>query len=361
MARAPERLSLLTRSACEDALFAILGSGPRILDGLSKRREVAHDAIARGEPAVTMADFDAWLAALSNAAAPLATPWFVPMREAIDDGLTLEREARGLRAILGGSGPTDRIRQVGIFATRVLRAVSAADGTLGPGEQRAISLLVAAMGLAEEDARVLSHEPPMPASAIEIPPDLEWNVARAILLGAWEAAAADGIDPAEHDAILEFARRLNVQAEVLDEARVIAERHAAQQLAIGLAAVDVVRYVAHPLDKELSAPLITATAHLAIPAYRLAECLRTLASETTTPLEKDHHDLDRSAKHVALCAAWAVALWSDPTVTMRARLAARHDRAATDLGSERAGSDARDTVQSYLDAVLARGVAIAGG
>src|SRR3954470_23072178 len=142
MSHARERLALLTRSACEDALFAILGSGPRILDGLAKRREPAHDAIARGETAVTMTDYDAWLAALSNAAAPLATPWFVPMREAIDDGLTLEREARGLRAILGGSGPSERIREVGFFATRVLRAVSAADGTVSPEEQRAITLLV---------------------------------------------------------------------------------------------------------------------------------------------------------------------------------------------------------------------------
>ena len=360
MSQARERLALLTRSACEDALFAVLGSGPRILEGIAKRREPAHDAIARGESAVTLAEFDAWLAALSNAAAPLVTPWFVPMRAAIDDGLTLEREARGLRASLGGSGPMERIRQVGMFATRVLRAVSAADGTVSAQEQRAINLLVAAMGLAEEDVRVLSHEPPMPASAIEIPPDLEWNVARAILLGAWEAAATDGIDAAEHQQLLEFARRLNVQEEVLEEARLSSERHAAQQLGVGLAAVDVVRYVVQPLDPPLMAPLITATAHLSVPAYRLAECLRTLGNETTTPLAKDHHELDRAAKHVALCAAWAVSLWSDPTVTMRAQLAARHDRAATDLGESHAGSDARETVEDYLDAVLARGVGIAG-
>ncbi|MEO7091871.1 MAG: hypothetical protein ABI175_01390, partial [Polyangiales bacterium] len=192
MSHARERLALLTRSACEDALFAILGSGPRILEGIAKRREPTYDAIARGETAVTMSDRDAWLAAMSNAAAPLVTPWFVPMRAAIDDGLTLEREARGLRAILGGSGPSERIRQVGFFATRVLRAVSAADGVVSPDEQRAIALLVAAMGLSAEDARVLASEGPMPAAAIEIPADLEWNLARAILLGAWEAAATDG-------------------------------------------------------------------------------------------------------------------------------------------------------------------------
>jgi tellurite resistance protein len=360
MSQVRERLALLTRSACEDALFAILGSGPRILDGIAKRREPAHDAIARGETAVTMSELDPWLAALANAAAPLATPWFVPMRTAIDDGLTLEREARGLRAILGGSGAQERIRQVGIFATRVLRAVSAADGVVSEDEQRAISLLVAAMGLSDEDARVLAHEAPMPASAIEIPSELEWNLARAILLGAWEAAATDGIDPAEHDLILEFARRLSVQEEVLEEARLGAEKHAAEQLAVGLAAVDVVRYVAQPLEPAIVAPLVNATARLSVPPYRLAECLRSIASETTTPLAKDHHDLDRAGKHVALCAAWAVALWSDPTVTTRARLAARHDRAATDLGSDRAGSDARDVVEDYLDAVLARGVGIAG-
>ena len=362
MPTSTERLRAVARAACGDALFAVLGTGTRALEGVARRRAAAHDAIARGETTTaTMSNFEPWLAAMSAAAAPIGTPWFVPMREAIDDGLTLEREARGLRAMLGASSPADRVRKIGAFAVRVVRAVSAADGDVSKDEQRAIDLLIAALGLPEEDVRVLSVEPIVPLSTIEVPEELEWNVARAIVQGAFHAASSDGLDPAEHEALLALAARMKVQNEVVDEARSLAERSLELQYQAGLAAVDSVRYVVAILPEPEVSALVVATVHLSVPSVRRAECLRTIGAPTATPLASDHRAIDKSARAAALSAAWAAALSIDPHHTTRARLMARHDRVATDLGSDRAGREAREDIERYLDEVLARGVAITGG
>ncbi len=360
MSHSHERLALLTRASAEDALFAMLAKGPRALGGVSRRRAAAHDAIARGEPTPTMQEFEPWLCALSWALAPVGAPWFVPMREAIDDGLTLEREAKGLRAMLLGVSATERLRRVGLFAVRVVRVVSVADGQISADEQRAIDVLVSAMGLPEADVRMLAAEPMPAIVSLELPEELEWNLARAIVVGAWEVAATDGVEEAERAAILEVAARLHVQADVIEEARHYAEESTAKQHLVGLAAVDALRYVLQPLDDAQTLPLFTAAAHLSVPPLKRGEVLRVLESKTATPLAAQHQ-LDKEARAAVLGAAWAAALATDPTLTMRARLAARHDRVAVDLGSDHAGRDARDTLDEYMAEILARGVGVAGG
>ena len=64
---------------------------------------------------------------------------------------------------------------------------------------------------------------------------------------------------------------------------------------------------------------------------------------------------------VLLAAAWAAALRFDPSITMRARMLARHERVANDLGAERLGREAREVVEEYVGEILARAVLVAGG
>jgi hypothetical protein len=365
-----ERLRAVLRAACGDALFAIVGSGPRTLDEFAQRRAAAHDAIARGDGALppTMVDpkdvagFDQWLVVMARAAAPIGVPWFVPMRDAIDDGLSLEAEPRGLRSVLaiGAQAHAERTRRDGTLAVRILKAVSAADGEFGADEQRAIDALLAALALSDDDQRMLRSEGAVPTASLEFPDDLEPKLARSMVAGAWEAAASDGLEESERLAVLEVARRTKVPAEVAEAARLAAETAFAMQLRIGLAVIDALRYVLLPCPPEEIAPLVEACVRLGIPPLKRAEISRSITTREPTPLGREH-ELDRATRSLVLSATWAAAMSFDPSTTMRARLVERHDRVATDLRGERIGADARESVDEYLAKILARAVVLVGG
>jgi len=306
--------------------------------------------------------FDAWMSAMARASAPVGAPWFVPMRDAIDDGLSIEAEPRGLRAMLpiGTTGHQDRTRRDGSLAVRILRAVSAADGALGEDEIRGIDWLLSALALGIDDQRVLRAEGAVPMASLQIPDELEPKLARSIIAGAWEAAASDGLEEAERIAVMDAARRLKVEPEIADAARVAAETALAMQLRIGLAVIDAVRYVLAPCPAEEIAPIVEACVRLGIPPLRRAEVLRSITTREPTPLGREH-DLDRATRSLVLSAAWAAAMTFDPTTTLRARLIERHDRVATDLRAERIGEDARESIDDYVGRALARAVGLVGG
>jgi hypothetical protein len=361
-----ERLSALHRVACEDALFAVASVGLDALEAFGKRRLSAAEAIARDglANAVMMADWDAWRIALTKAIAPVAAPWFVPMRDAIDKGLTMEKESRGLRGLLpgalfGGDSESTRVRRDGAFAVRVARAVSAADGVVSRDEAFAVELLLAALALPEDDQRVLRAEAPIPIAAIELPAELEPKVARAVVAGAWQTAATDGLDDAEHAAVQSIAMRIGVEPDALVEAREDVEKTIARQRAIGAAMIDVSRYVLAPLPSEESVPLTLAAIHLAVPPLDREPAIRLVTTNAATPLGRAH-DLDRAARTQVLSATWAAALATNPTSSSRARLVARHDRAAQQVGGERQAEDARDKVEDYIARAMGRGAANVG-
>ncbi|MGZ3455301.1 MAG: hypothetical protein ACXVEF_37200 [Polyangiales bacterium] len=358
-----ERLSALHRVACEDALFAVAAVGLDALESFGKRRLAAAEAIARDglANAVMMADWDAWRIALTKAIAPVQSPWFVPMRDAIDKGLTLEKESRGLRGLIpiGVEAEKARIRRDGAFAVRVARAVSAADGLVSRDEAFAVELLLAALALPEDDQRVLRAEAPVPIAAIDVPSELEPKVARAVVAGAWQTAATDGLDDAEHAAVQAIASRIGVDADGLLEAREVVEKTFTAQRATGAAMIDVVRYVLAPLPAEESTPLALAAIHLAVPPLDREPAIRLVTTNAATPLGRAH-DLDRSARTQVLAASWAAALATNPTASSRARLVARHERAASQVGGDRQASDAREKVETYVAKAMARGAAIVG-
>lgn len=364
MSTTGERLRGVLRVACEDGLFAIIGTGPKLLEFVARKRAPAHEALARGDaqsfPSLGTG-WDAWMRALCRITAGSAAPWYLPMREAVDDGLTLEQEPSGLRALInfGHAAHVERVRREGTMTLRVLRAVAAADGQLGPEEHRAFELLLAAMGLPEADTRVLLAEPPIPIASIEIPGGLDPKLARSIVAGAWQAAVADGLDEAERRAIFEVAARLGVDPPTTEQLGQAVARSIEVQMVVAAATIDAIRYVLAPFAAEHTLPLIRACVALAMPPKGRPEALRALEG-ASTPL-KQPHAIDKAARASVLAAAWACAISFDPSTTMRARMLARHERVANDLGAERLGREAREVVEEYVGDVLGRAVLVAGG
>ncbi|MBI2391962.1 MAG: hypothetical protein HYV09_20390 [Deltaproteobacteria bacterium] len=358
-----DRLRALLRVACEDALFAVAASSPAALSAFGERRAPVHEAIAREGlgHAVMIADGDAWLGPLVRTLVVDEVPWFLPMREAIDDGLTLLREPRGFRALIpvGVDALRARLRREAMLAVRVARTVAAADAPLGDDETRALDLLAFALGLADDDARVLRAEAPIPAAAIDVPDDLDARTARAIVGGAFQVAASDGLDEREREAITTIAGRLGLDAEAVSEIASRATSDLDRQHRVGRALVDVVRYVVAGAPVEEARALITAAVFLTIPPVHRADALRAASDEATTPLAESH-ELDRAECDRVLAAGWACALSLDSSFAGRAVLRARHRRAGTHLAAERRAEDARALVERWVDEVLDRGTAVLG-
>lgn len=351
----PERLHHVLRHACEDALFAVAGSSLKALSVVREQRAAAHDAIARGESAVVMADFEAWLASLTAAVAGDFAPWFVPMHDAIEAGMTLHGGPRGLRAVIpiGVDEARARLLAEGVFAVRVARAVSSAGGGVASeSESRALELLIEGLGVPEAEARVLRAEAPIPIAAMELP-ELDAKKAKVILRGAWQVAASDGLDDAEREAIDALVARLGVDVAALEPLRSEELAAVEDQRKLGRALVDVVRYVAAALPAPEASAFALAAVHLSVPPLDRAEALRIVTTNATTPLVESH-DLDRGDLERVLAAGWLVALAVDPSMSLRAALRARHDHAATHLDAARVARSAREAVEEYLDAILDR-------
>ncbi len=358
-----DRLHTLLRVACEDALFAIAGHGTASCAAFAERRVGAYDAIASHglAGAARTADRDAWVEALVRDAAPAFAPWFVPMHHAIDEGLTLRREPRGLRAVIpiGLESAQQRTRRDGMLAVRIARAVAAADGDVSRDEAVALGLLMTAFGLLDGDVRLLQAEAPIPVEALELPSEPEPKTARILVAGAYEVGAADGLDERELAAVLAVADRLGLEPATVDEIRARVDAEIDAQRRTGRALVDVARYVlaASPRDEALA--LVRTAVHLALPPLDRAELLRAVETDATTPLA-ERHALERPERDRVLAAAWAMAMALDPPQSMRARLRARHERAAEHLDAARRAEDARALVERTVDDILVRGAAAVG-
>jgi pyrroline-5-carboxylate reductase len=229
-ALASAALGRLAGIFAEDAIF-VLGSGVReakdALDGMLQRRGPAYAAALQGQPHARMtAGFDAWYVEMVRALASVSPPASIPMMGVVREGVTLELGARGLRSLFS-SKPSEkdvaRVKRYGSLAVRTLRAVLASDGTLDADEYRAVGAVVAALGLPEADASALRAEPAIAADALDVrldaQADMDHTVARAIVRGAWLAAAADEIDPREEAVIRVVGRKMGIAPEDVEDAR----------------------------------------------------------------------------------------------------------------------------------------------
>lgn len=349
-------LARLVSTLAEDAIFGLsTGGGPTILEGLGKRRGEAYSALLTGHRLNTMlGELDHWVVEMTRAMAPIFPPAWMPMAEVIREKVTLEVGARGLRSFFS-SKPSDkdvlRVKRFGTLATRTLRAVFSADGPIDAEEQRTIAGLVASLGLPDADAQPLYKEAPVPIEQLDVYGDVEPAVAKALLRGAWLAAAWDAIDPREEHVIRVLANKLAFPPMELEQLRAEAVQRIDARRDAGQAVVDGIRFVLQDRMPGHGVTLAAKSGALMLPRRYREEALAQVAHGGKPKLTKRHAALTAEDRQTVLGMTWAAALYEDPSVARRALLRARHDRVAQDLGDE--GAKARQPVDEWIADVLA--------
>jgi hypothetical protein len=342
----------------EDAIY-VLASGTRdpkdALDGILMRRGYAYTAAVQGQPHTRMTThFEAWVVEMARALAPVSPPAWVPMMDVVREKVTLEIGARGLRSLFS-SKPSEkdvaRVKRYGSLAVRVLRAVLASDGPLDEEEKTTIAAVIASLGLPEPDANALYAEGPIVPQTLDVYGEMDAAVARAIVRGAWLAAAWDTVDPREEQTITTVSHKMGVANEEVEGFRKDAIARIDGRRKAGLATIDAVRYVLSDRCPGLGVTLAALAGTLMLPKRWRDEALAPVGQGAPVALAKRHGGLDSDERMSVLGTAWAAALVDDPSVGRRALLRARWERVAQDLGEDDPG--ARELVERWMAEALA--------
>jgi tellurite resistance protein len=357
-------LGRLIGALAEDAIFGLsAGGGPSVLEGLGRRRGEAYQAILAGHRLNTMSnELDHWLVEMTRAAAPIFPPVWLPMADVLREKVTLEVGARGLRSFFS-SKPSEkdhlRVKRLGTLATRVLRAVYVADGPLDPEEQRTIASFVASLGLPDEDAQPLYAEAPIHVDQLDVYGDVDPGYAKALLRGAWLAAATDALDPREEHVIRVISNKLSYAAMDLEVLRnEVVQKLEARRL-VGQAVVDAIRFVLSDRMPGHGITLAAKSGMILIPKRYRDETMAQVGHGAKVTLARRYTQLSSDDKHQVLGITWAAAIYEDPSMGRRALLRARHDRVAQDLGED--GAKSRRDVDEWVNDVLAPAAYPMGG
>lgn len=342
----------------EDAIFA-LAAGARdpkdALEGLLHRRGPAYGAAVQGQPHTRMTtQFEAWEVDMAHAMAAVWPPSWMPMMDVVREKVTLEIGARGLRSLFS-SKPSDkdvaRVKRYGSLAVRVLRAVLAADGQLDQEERTTIAAVVSSLGLPEADANALRVEAPVTPESVEVYGEMDQGVSRAVVRGAWLAAAWDAIDPREEQVIRVVSQKMAIPPDDNEQARRDGIARVDAQRRVGAAAVDAVHYVMSDRCPGIGVQIAALTGRLMLPKRWREESLAPVGQGAPAALAKRHTGLDRDERFAVLAVAWAAALVDDPSMGRRALLRARWERVAADL--EEDDPAAREVVETWIGEALA--------
>jgi len=279
---------------------------------------------------------------------------WMPMGDVIAEKVTLEIGARGLRSLFS-SKPSDkdvqRVKRLGTLAVRVLRAVFAADGNIDAEEARTIASLIASLGLPDIDAAPLRTEEVVPVDRLDVYGEVEPNVARALVRGAWLAAAWDTIDPREEHVVRTLGKKLALSPEDVEAARAEALARVDARRLAGLATVDYVRYI---LCDRFPGPGVPIAAHagtLMLPRRYREEALAQVGHGAPVTLAGRYMNLPGSDRAIVLGIVWAAALHDDPSLGRLALLRARYENVANDLAEY--GSRSRQAISSWIGEALA--------
>jgi hypothetical protein len=341
---------------CEDAFFAITGSGRLDLDNLralAARRATALRAAALGLPPEGIDAWDGWQKRLCSAMAPIAPPRWMPMADAIEAGLSLEHGARGMRALFT-TKPSEkevtRVRVVGAFASRALGAVLSATGTFSPEARLLRGTLVASLGLPPEDQQLLDADAPVAAEALDISGGMDAKIAKAIVRGSYFAAMGDGMDPRKEQAVMEIANKVGLTTEDINALRAEARALVDAAKPFGEACVEAIRYLLEG-DLAESERLAAAAVRLTLPPIHRRDAITAL--NVGGPVTLGHkHALDRRRREAVLALAWVSAMLKNPSYALRAQIAARHNRVAADLGDESDAGTIRASIDRHIETEL---------
>lgn len=347
-------LSKLVAMTCEEAIFglsAALGNAHDALEDLVKRRKDAHQMALAGQQHVArMIDsFDGWVVEMTRAIAPICPPSWLPMSEVLAEKVTLEVGARGIRSLFS-SKPSDkdvqRVKRLGSLAARVLRAVLAADGPIDGEEARIIASFIASLGLPDADAQPLYTEAPIAIDRLDVYGEIDNAVSRAMLRGAWLAAAMDAIDPREEVVVRSLATKLNVPIVDVEYMRNEAIARVDARRMAGLATVDAVRFVLADRVPGFGVTLASFAGTLMLPRRYREEALGQVGHGSAVILAQRYKGISGAEKASAIGIAWAAALLEDPSISRQAIVRARLDRIAQDLGAD--PQDARKAVDDMI-------------
>lgn len=355
-------LARLTALACEECVFglsAALGNSGDALESLMVRRAPAHVACVQGATVATMGGaFDHFVVEMTRAMAPICPPSWLPMSEVLAEKVTLEAGARGLRGLFT-TKPSEkdvaRVRRYGALAVRVLRAVYAADGPVDADEARAIGALVVSLGLSDAEVAPLLGEAPVGVERLDVSGEMEPGVARAIMRGAWLAAAQDAIDPREELVLRAAAQKLVVTVQDFEAMRAEALARVEARRVAGLAALDAVRFVLSDRTPGDGPQLAAWIATLMLPRRYREEALAHVAHGAPVTLGGRYRGISAEEKLSALGMAWAMAMREDPPLSRAAVVRARLERVAKDLGEDprRAEQAVDGAVTGALGAITA--------
>jgi hypothetical protein len=215
-----------------------------------------------------------------------------------------------------------------------LRAVFSADGPIDAEEATTLAAVVAALGLPEGDANGLLTEAPLKPETLDVYGELDHTVARAIIRGAWLAAAADGIDPREEQVIRVVADKTAIASVEVEAGRRDALESVEARSKLGAAAVDGVRFVLSGLRLDLGVRIAALVGALTVPRRWRSDVLASVGQGAPVTLARRHAGLGASERTSVLGIAWAAALIDDPTVARRALLQSRWEKFAADLGDD---------------------------
>jgi tellurite resistance protein len=352
-----QTLSSIVTTLAEDAIFVLASEGgsKASLEGVAKRRADAYAAIVQGVRVPHMTtEFDAWVIELTRAVAPLSPPSWMPMADVVREKVTLEMGARGLRSLFS-SKPSDkevqRVKRLGTLAVRVLRCVFAADGNIDAEEARTIAALVGSYGLAPADAAPLYTEEVVGIDKLDVYGEIEPAVARAIMRGAWLAAAWDTVDPREELVVRTLGQKLGLEASEVEVGRADAIANVDARRLAGLAAVDAIRYVLADRTPGIGVQIAANAGTLLLPRRYREEALAQVGHGSPVTLAGRYVGLMPEERTIVLGIAWAAALHDDPSIARQSLLRRRYERVASDL--DESGDRARRLVGDWLEDTLA--------
>lgn len=341
-------------TAVDDAFFAVTSTcslDRDALDALAQRRSAAVVSALQSAGRGGMDMGEEWLYALCAASAAVEPPWWLPMNEAVSE-LSLEVGARGVRKLFT-SKPSEkevaRVRRLGAVAVRVLGSVLAAGDDFGAEGQLLRGMLIASLGLPDDDQRLLNAERPMAPEALDGFVDVKPSVARSLIRGAFHAAMNDGIDPRQEQAIATIAGKLGLGLEDVNAARAVCRQLIDGAKPFGDACHDAIRYMLADDPTEAERLAVAAT-RLTLPLVHRREVIKALTVGGSVVLGRKH-TLSRERREAVLALGWLATLRQDVCFSRRAELALRHDAIAADLGCDGAAA-IRATLESHLEAAL---------